>query len=100
MVVLSLAVLLIDEKARTYDGFKDLIVGGIWLKYGHPFGRRYAVGRPIDDEYCPLFTIFLDCVYQMLIQFPTQFEFNSQLLKRLAEGVLCGKYSDFLFNSI
>ncbi|CCG83204.1 Probable phosphoinositide 3-phosphatase [Taphrina deformans PYCC 5710] len=47
----------------------------------------------------PIFHQFLDCVYQILIQFPTYFEFNERFLGRLLYHTYSCQYGTFLFNN-
>ncbi|CCK69875.1 phosphatidylinositol-3-phosphatase YMR1 KNAG_0D01230 [Huiozyma naganishii CBS 8797] len=47
----------------------------------------------------PIFQQFLDCVYQLHTQNPTQFEFNERFLRRLVYHVYSCQYGTFLFNS-
>lgn len=47
----------------------------------------------------PIFQQFLDCVYQLLTQNPTLFEFNERFLRRLVYHVYSCQYGTFLFNS-
>ncbi|ORX60327.1 phosphatases II [Hesseltinella vesiculosa] len=49
-------------------------------------------------ETSPVFHQFLDCVYQLLLQYPTRFEFNEQLLIDLHYQVYACQYGTFLFN--
>jgi hypothetical protein len=42
---------------------------------------------------------FLDCAYQLLCQFPTEFEFNPLFLADLAELVYSGRFSTFLYDT-
>ncbi|KAM0791135.1 hypothetical protein ACM66B_005621 [Microbotryomycetes sp. NB124-2] len=50
-------------------------------------------------ETCPVFQQFLDCVWQLLRQFPNRFEFNEKFLKKLEFETYNTKYGTFLFNS-
>lgn len=47
----------------------------------------------------PVFHQFLDCVYQIMRQFPDRFEFNERFLRRLLYHVYSGQYGTFLYNS-
>ncbi|KAJ3153994.1 hypothetical protein HDU89_008861 [Geranomyces variabilis] len=49
-------------------------------------------------EVSPVFTQFLDCVYQLWTQFPTHFEFSERLLSALHLHVYACQYGNFLFN--
>ena len=45
-----------------------------------------------------MFIQFLDCVYQLMQQFPTAFEFRTEMLLFIASEVYSGKYGTFGFN--
>ncbi|CAR29833.1 ZYRO0G18062p [Zygosaccharomyces rouxii] len=47
----------------------------------------------------PIFQQFLDCVYQLLIQNPTFFEFNERFLRRLVYHLHSCQYGTFLYNN-
>lgn len=46
----------------------------------------------------PIFQQFLDCVYQLLNQNPTNFEFNERFLRRLVYHLYSCQYGTFLFD--
>jgi len=48
-----------------------------WINGGHKHIDRFALGKRDMGEYSTVFLQFLDCVYQMLRQFPLDFEFNA-----------------------
>ena len=48
---------------------------------------------------CPVFLLFLDCVYQLTDQLPKSFEFSEYYLTSLWDSLCSGLYSNFLFNS-
>lgn len=47
----------------------------------------------------PVFQQFLDCVHQLLIQYPNRFEFNERFLRRLVYHLYSCQYGTFLFNN-
>lgn len=47
----------------------------------------------------PLFTLFLDCVWQMTNQYPAAFEFTEAYLTVLSDSMWIPLFSTFLFNS-
>ncbi|KAI8906549.1 protein-tyrosine phosphatase-like protein [Powellomyces hirtus] len=49
-------------------------------------------------EISPVFSQFLDCVYQLWTQFPTHFEFSERLLSALHLHVYACQFGNFLFN--
>jgi len=53
----------------------------------------------MPDERSPVFIQFLDCVFQLLQQFPTSFQFNSKLLLFLAHHVYTCKFGTFIFDN-
>ena len=63
------------------DGFQTL-VNREWIEFGHKFGDRTGIAPTNDDpnERCPVFLQWLDCVHQIVKQFPDYFEFNLQYL--------------------
>ena len=76
----ALAQILLDPNARTTRGFCALIEKD-WTSFGHQFARRCGtrVGTDRknhgDRQRSPVFLQFLDCVWQLLQQFPSEFEF-------------------------
>lgn len=63
------------------------------------FGHKFITRGWESGEKAPIFLQFLDCVYQLICQFPRAFEFNEKLLITLADAYHDGKYGTFLFNS-
>lgn len=57
------------------------------MAYGHKFSERCAHSHPSDgkpsEEQSPVFLLWLDCVWQVLRQFPTILEFNEAFLLAL-----------------
>ncbi|CAF98531.1 unnamed protein product [Tetraodon nigroviridis] len=79
--IVALAKILLDPYYRTIEGFQVLVEID-WLDYGHKFGDRCGHQENTDDvsEQCPVFLQWLDCVHQLLKQFPCLFEFNEAFL--------------------
>lgn len=79
--ITSLAQLLLDPFYRTIDGIQ-VLVEREWIEYGHKFSDRCSNAPVVDDanEKCPVFLQWVDCVHQILKQFPTCFEFDQQFL--------------------
>ncbi|KAL7668661.1 hypothetical protein ACOME3_009355 [Neoechinorhynchus agilis] len=86
----SLLQLLVDPCSRTMSGFQSLLE------------KHWISNSNIDDrsEYQKLFmptlhfVQFLDCVHQLLFQFPLEFEFNDDLLQFLAYHSSSGRFYD------
>lgn len=99
--VCSLSQLFLDPYYRTMAGFK-ILVEKEWCSFGHPFFMRCAHGQDrnarADDQMSPIFLQFLDCVWQLLRQYPHYFEFNSRYVLTLADHIYSGRFSTFLFN--
>jgi len=95
----SMAMLLMDPYYRTLDGFAVLIEKE-WCAFGHKFRDRCGNCTHIDEqEYSPIFVLWIDCVWQVMNQFPAAFEFNDLFLVSLLDEVTSGYSSTFLFNS-
>ena len=59
------------------QGFQFLIERE-WLSFGHQFALRRSFLQP--DQNSPVFLQWLDCIHQLLKQFPCHFEFNESFL--------------------
>eukprot|EP01116_Phalansterium_solitarium_P013570 TRINITY_DN30964_c0_g1_i1.p1 TRINITY_DN30964_c0_g1~~TRINITY_DN30964_c0_g1_i1.p1 ORF type:complete len:811 (-),score=209.76 TRINITY_DN30964_c0_g1_i1:342-2774(-) len=98
----SLAQLLLDPHYRTVRGFAMLIEKE-WLSFGHRFAERcfgmHREGSLRSNHVSPVFLQFLDCVWQLKLQFPLSFEFNTHFLVTLVDAAYDSKYGTFLFNS-
>jgi len=98
--MVSMAELLLDPWYRTRSGFAELVEKE-WCGFGHKFRDRYGHGVDAlsDHEFSPVFTLWIDCVWQVTRQFPTAFEFNERFLTALVDSVYSGRYGTFLANS-
>ncbi|XP_062341005.1 myotubularin-related protein 4 isoform X3 [Osmerus eperlanus] len=98
--IVALAKILLDPFYRTLEGFQ-VLVETEWLDYGHKFGDRCGHQENADDvsEQCPVFLQWLDCVHQLLKQFPCLFEFNEAFLVKLAQHTYSCLYGTFLCNN-
>uniref|UniRef100_A0A1I8AQW8 phosphatidylinositol-3,5-bisphosphate 3-phosphatase n=1 Tax=Steinernema glaseri TaxID=37863 RepID=A0A1I8AQW8_9BILA len=101
----SIAQLILDPFYRTIRGF-EVLVEKDWLGFGHKFDDRcghVGLGTATDDsskEISPIFTQFLDVVFQMMRQKPRAFEFNQRFLVELHEHVYSCQYGTFLGNCL
>ncbi|EDQ84595.1 uncharacterized protein MONBRDRAFT_34638 [Monosiga brevicollis MX1] len=109
MQLTSLAMLQLDTHYRQLDAFMAHIINRVWIQHGHPFAARAglvaAKPSPRSAELsgvaglpAPTFGLFLDCVYQMLSQFPAQFEFNAELLEAIFHHSYSARFGNFLCN--
>ena len=70
-----------------------------WLSFGHKFTDRCGFVAGVDPkELSPVFTQFLDCVWQMTQQFPTAFQFNERYLLALHDHALSCQFGTFVGN--
>jgi hypothetical protein len=72
-----------------------------WCATGHQFELRCGHGRRTDSENqrSPIFLQFIDCVYQLIEQFPASFEFNEKFLIAILDALYSCRYGTFLCNS-
>uniref|UniRef100_A0A4W5QMU7 phosphatidylinositol-3,5-bisphosphate 3-phosphatase n=1 Tax=Hucho hucho TaxID=62062 RepID=A0A4W5QMU7_9TELE len=97
--IVALAKILLDPFYRTLEGFQ-VLVETEWLDYGHKFGDRCGHQENADvSEQCPVFLQWLDCVHQLLKQFPCFFEFNEAFLVKLVQHTYSCLYGTFLCNN-
>ena len=100
--IVALSELLLDPYYRTIPGFR-VVVEREFLSFGHKFADRNGniplTTFPSDDgERSAIFLQFLDCVHQMIKQFPIAFEFNTSFLIKLAQHSFSSLFGTFLFN--
>ncbi|XP_062927161.1 myotubularin-related protein 10 isoform X2 [Mobula hypostoma] len=97
-VVASIMQLLLDPHFRTTLGFQSLIQKE-WVAAGYRFLDRCNHLHDSEKDECPLFLLFLDCVWQLLQQFPAAFEFTETYLTVLYDSSRIPLFGTFLFNS-
>ena len=100
--ITALSELLLDPYYRTIPGFR-VVVEREFLSFGHKFADRngnipLTTFPPDEGERSPIFLQFLDCVHQMIKQFPIAFEFNTSFLIKLAQHTFSSLFGTFLFN--
>jgi hypothetical protein len=92
----ALAQLLVDPYYRTIDGLLILIEKE-FSSFGFRWEKRCATPfAGSGQERSPVFLQFLDCVLQLLVQHPRQFEFSEELLLLLADAHSTRLFVDFL----
>lgn len=67
--------LMLDPYYRTLKGF-EILIEKEWCSFGHQFRRRFGQdnGNAEDEQRSPVFILWLDCIYQIMQQYPTIFE--------------------------
>ena len=104
LVVSSLSQIIMDPYYRTIQGFQRL-VQKMWVIFGHPFAKRVSHIKVIKKEEkeenaeSPVFLHFLDCVQQLMTQFPSAFEFSETYLLGMLDCVYSCMFETFLFDS-
>jgi len=99
--ITGLAQLLLDSYYRTMEGFLTLITKE-FISFGHKFALRLGHGCSDfwNNEYCsPIFLQWVDCVWQIMHQFPQCFEFNEHFLIDILDNLYNCYFSEFVFNS-
>eukprot|EP01069_Polyplicarium_translucidae_P005503 Polyplicarium_translucidae@DN2799_c0_g1_i2.p1 len=119
----SLAMLMCDPFYRTLNGFialieKEFLFSGhkFHTRQGHPgqipaattafpsFSPKSQVGvfddaKDDESQRSPIFNQWLNCVYQIMLQHPTHFEYTQAVLIVIAEAAAAAYYGTFLLNS-
>uniref|UniRef100_A0A8D0C901 Myotubularin related protein 6 n=1 Tax=Scleropages formosus TaxID=113540 RepID=A0A8D0C901_SCLFO len=70
-----------------------------WISFGHKFADRCDQLDGDPKEVSPIFTQFLDCVWQLSEQFPQAFQFSEWFLIQIHEHVHSCQFGNFLCNS-
>lgn len=95
----SLAQILLDPHCRTITGFIGLVQRE-WLDAGHPFSLRNGhTSLSTKKDQAPVFLLFLDCVYQIVRQYPCSFQFNQSFLHTLFVNSYFSSYGTFLYDT-
>ena len=96
--LISLAQLLAEPYFRTFLGF-EVLIEKEWVSAGHLFEARLGL-HGASHETSPIFLQFVDCVFQLTMQHPTAFEFNSAYLIAIIDSVYSGRFATLAFNNI
>lgn len=95
--VVSLAMMCMDPFYRTLTGFCYLIEKE-WKSTGHMFRTR--IGHYDKDfgnvNRSPIFLQWIDCVWQLINQYPISFEFNEHLLMKIVDESINCRFGTFL----
>uniref|UniRef100_A0A8C7I6U2 Myotubularin related protein 11 n=1 Tax=Oncorhynchus kisutch TaxID=8019 RepID=A0A8C7I6U2_ONCKI len=96
-VVSSLVQVMCDPHCRTRVGFQGLVQKE-WVMAGHRFLSRINYHRDSDKEEAPVFLLFLDCVWQLWVQYPSHFQLTGDFLLALHDSFHLPLFSSFLAN--
>jgi hypothetical protein len=98
--IVALTEFMLDPHYRTICGF-GILIQKEWLAFGHKFKNRLGQGQPEDysPEQSPIFIQFMDCVYQLMMQYPNWFEFNEEYLISILDNLYSGRFGTFLSDS-
>ncbi|KAK6589075.1 myotubularin related 1 [Cryptosporidium xiaoi] len=97
----ALSMICIDPYYRTIKGFITLIEKE-FITLGHKFHSRcgtLGLSSSNENERSPIFIQWLDCIYQCIVQFPNEFQFNSNLLLFVAEQLNNSLFGNFICDS-
>lgn len=94
----TLAQIMLDPYYRTMEGILVLIQKE-WCAFGHKFEERLNRISHMPKEASPVFLQVLDAIYQLLIQFPTSFEYTEDFLLLLVYLTQSGVVSTFRGNN-
>jgi len=98
--VCSLAQLMLDPFYRTIHGF-EILIEKDWRSFGHKLSERtgHCCTGKGKRQQSPIFLQFLDCVWQVMEQYPDEFEFNESLLLCILYHSFSCRFGTFLFDS-
>ena len=102
-IVTALVQILIDPYYRTIHGLINLI-NKEWISSGYPFGfTLMSMNYTINEQssvFRPTFVLFLDCIHNIISQYPLEFEYTDYFLIRILDHIFEGKCPVFMFKSI
>ncbi|CAB3397704.1 unnamed protein product [Caenorhabditis bovis] len=103
LIACALAQVILDTDARTIRGLESVIERE-WICAGHPFSLRnahcaYAEGTITGPFESPVFLVFLDCLFQMVSQYPLSFEYDESFLIFLFEHAYASEFGSFVGNN-
>lgn len=93
----SLAAIMLDGHYRTTEGFLALIQKE-WLSFGHKFTHRLGHLEGDPKEVSPVFTQFIDAVWQLMRIRPAAFQFNERLLLDIHDHAMSCQFGTFIGN--
>lgn len=91
----SLAEIMMDPFYRTIEGL-FIIIQKEWVSFGHQFSSR--CGKTTEHETSPVFLQFLDSLHQLIVQFPSEFEYSVHIVSLIAQLCYSGLFITFMGN--
>jgi hypothetical protein len=71
-----------------------------WISFGHQFCLRNGhIQDGQGKQRAPIFLQFMDCVYQLVCQFPSAFEFNEAFLVYIMDQVYTCMFGTFILDN-
>ncbi|XP_008568769.1 PREDICTED: myotubularin-related protein 7 isoform X2 [Galeopterus variegatus] len=70
-----------------------------WISFGHKFNHRYGNLDGDPKEISPVIDQFIECVWQLMEQFPCAFEFSERFLIHIQHHIYSCQFGNFLCNS-
>ncbi|XP_053845993.1 myotubularin-related protein 8 isoform X2 [Vidua macroura] len=67
-----------------------------WIAMGHKFSHRCGHLDGDPKEVSPVFTQFVECVWQLMQQFPCSFEFSERFLLEIHDHIYSCQFGNFL----
>ena len=99
--LVTMSQILLDPYYRTFMGFAVLVEKD-FLSFGHQFAKRSGISEKKtegENERSPIFLQFLDCIFQLMVQFPSEFEFNYDYLLFIAKNYNVNLFGTFMYNN-
>jgi len=97
--LVSISQILLDPYFRTFEGFAILFEKD-FVSFGHKFEIRSGITeKEFEKKTNQVILQYLDCVYQLLMQFPSEFEFTSEFLLFIAKYYDTNLFGTFLFDN-
>ncbi|XP_071844612.1 myotubularin-related protein 10-like isoform X3 [Apostichopus japonicus] len=97
-VISCLTQIMLDPYYRTQLGFQSLVQRE-WVATGHDFLVRSGHCTESTEDVSPVFLLFLDCVFQLMRQYPMAFEFNDTFLIILWDSLHTCIFDTFIFSN-
>lgn len=93
----SLAAIMLNGHYRTIEGFLALVQKE-WISFGHKFTHRLGHLEGDPREISPVFTQFIDAVWQLMRIRPASFQFTEKLLLDLHDHAMSCQFGTFIGN--